>query len=190
MKRIVISFLISGMVLCSQVFAQQGNGKDKGHPPVPGKLPTPKPVPNHPPKPNVVKPQKPVPPSLPQPDQGKGQDKTKENQGKGHAYGKNKDSLQGRDFGQNRAAEAKSKHEAITNSESRIDQTSKTNDDTRSKIKQAKEKLELKKKQKQITDAEYTKKKKDLDDLEKQLNDLEKQNNDVKEKLGKEKETK
>ncbi|HNW89883.1 MAG TPA: hypothetical protein PKN48_09480 [Bacteroidales bacterium] len=190
MKKFLITLLITGLVFGTQVYAQHGhNGLPK--PPVPGKTPPkPKPFPGQPPKPNVVKPNKPVPPPVPPSDQGKGQDKAKDNQGKGNAYGKDKEGLEGKEFGQHRAAEAKSKQEAITVSESKIDQTVKTNEDTRTKIKEAKEKLELKKKEKKITDAEYAKKKKELDDLETQVNELDKKNAELKGKLSKESEVK
>ncbi len=180
MKKFIITLLVSGLVFGTQVVAQhgQGNGQGKG-----------KNKQNKEQKDKV----KSVNPSDSKQVKAQDQDKNqqgKDTVGKGHAYGKNKDSLQGREFGQNRATEAKTKHEAVKNSETNIDQTTKTNDDTRAKIKDAKDKLELKKKSKKITDAEYTKKKKELDDLENQVNELDKKNNEVKDKLTKEKEVK
>lgn len=191
MKKFLITLLITGLVFGTQVYAQQGNGKGLPKPPVPGQTPPkPKHVPGQPPKPNVVKPNKPVPPPVPPSDQGKGQDKAKENQGKGNAYGKDKEGLEGKEFGQHRAAEAKSKHEAVTNSNQAIDNASKTNEDTHAKIKEAKNKLEKNKKEKKISDAEYNKKKKELDDLETQVNELDKKNAELKGKLSKENEVK
>jgi len=195
MKKFLIALLVTGLVSGTQLYAQQGKDKilpkPKPFPGQPHKPPTP-PKPNFatPPKPDLSKAPKPVPPPTPQNDQGKGQVKDKNNQGKGNAYGKNKDGLEGKEFGQHRAADAKSKHEAITISQSKIDQTTKTNEDTRAKIKEAKAKLEQKKKDKKINDAEYKKKKKELDDLELQVNDLEKKNNEVKDKVTKETEVK
>lgn len=193
MKKIFISLLITGLISGSQIYAQHGQGKGQGQEKnnqKKGQADKPKPV-------DKTKPNQGQMLEKPKPGQGQPQHKPgdqhgkyKENQGKGHAYGKNKDSLQGRDFGQNRAAEARSKHEAITNSESRIDATSKTNEVTRSKIKAAKDKLELKRKNKQISQSEYLKKKKDLDDLEMKVNELDKKNKDVKDKVDKEKQVK
>ncbi|HNX07928.1 MAG TPA: hypothetical protein PKL96_10120 [Bacteroidales bacterium] len=206
MKKVLITLLITGLVFSAQVNAQQGKGSDK--PPTP---PKPHPVKvKTPPQPQALKVQKPpVPktvnveapkpvkplkpgevPAKPQNLQGKDnaqkEVKEKENQGKGHAYGKNKEGLEGKEFGQHRAAEAKSKHEAVTNSQQAIDNTAKTNSDTQAKIKEAKDKLEKNKKEKKISDADYNKKKKELDDLEKQVKELEKKNSDVKNKLDKE----
>lgn len=186
MKKLIIALIVSMMVFCTQLYSQNGNGtglgngngKGKGH--------------NKPDKEQKDKDQK---------DNGKDKIKDKEkkdknkedektNNGKGHAYGKDKDSLTGKEFGQKRAADAKSKKEAITNAEANIDKTTKTNDDTKAKIKQAREKLDAKKKAKKINDKEYNKKKKELDDLENQVLELEKQKSAVNEKLNKEKEVK
>ncbi|HNW99709.1 MAG TPA: hypothetical protein PKK00_14980, partial [Bacteroidales bacterium] len=118
-------------------------------------------------------------------DNNKDKEKEKENQG--NHYGQNKGDLQGKDFGQHRAEEAKSKNDFVTESEDNISVTDQNNVATRDKIKQAREKLELKKKNKEITDVDYQKKKKALDDLETQVNELEKQSKDVKDKLDTEK---
>ncbi|HPB24795.1 MAG TPA: hypothetical protein PLB59_03975, partial [Bacteroidales bacterium] len=138
MKKVLITLLITGLVFSAQVYAQQGKGSDK--PPKPPKPqpvkvktpPVPKPAVGQPPKPVVpVKPGEPQTPVKPQNPQGKdktkGEVKDKENQGKGNAYGKNKEGLEGKEFGQHRAAEAKSKQEAVSNSKQSINSTTKTN---------------------------------------------------------------
>lgn len=182
MKKALIFTLVCGLIFGTNLYAQHGSGK--------GNNKTDKE------KPDKVKDNKEQANKVTGQGQDKdkgnqGQNKDKENQGKGHAYGKDKDSLQGREFGQNRANEAKSKNdkEAVTNTQTNIDQVSKTNDDTKAKIKEAKDKLEQKKKDKKISEAEYAKKKKELEDMEKQVDDLQKKNNDVKSNLDKQKET-
>jgi len=122
----------------------------------------------------------------PQSDKEKEKDK---GQGKGHAYGKNKDTLQGRDFGQHRAAEARSKHDAIQESQTNITDITNTNQSTREKIKEARDKLNQKKNNKQITESDYNRNIKELDELEIKLNQLEEKNKSAQEKLNKEKES-
>jgi colicin import membrane protein len=117
----------------------------------------------------------------------KDKDKDKENQGKGNAYGKNKGDLQGKDFGQNRAAQAKTQKEAITAIDSNVTQTTQTNSSTLDKLKQAKVKLDTKKKSGQISEKDYQVKSKAITDLEAEVNALDKKAKEVKEKLDKEK---
>jgi colicin import membrane protein len=169
MKKLITILLITGLAFGGPAFAQQG--KDK----------------NHPDKTQNGKPAKDDKEKNNNKDKTKETGKDKENPGKGNAYGKNKDSLQGKDFGQNRAQEAKNKKEAIEQTETNLTQVSQTNADTKTKIKQAREKLEAKKKGKKISDVDYNKKKKALDDLEKEVDGLEKQNTEIKGKLDKEK---
>lgn len=123
-----------------------------------------------------------------QKDKDNNKDKSKENQGQGNAYGKNKGDLSGKEFGQNRAEDAKNKDEAVTITQNNINQVATTNTDTKEKIKQAREKLEKKFKNKELTKAEYEKKKKAIDDLEIEVNTLETKSKEVKENLDKEKE--
>ena len=169
MKKIIMFILATGLVVSGPAYTQQGSGNGKGK----GNNKTEKNQNNK--------------------DKNQGNDKDKpgkdkDNPGKGHAYGKDKDSLSGREFGQNRAAEARSKKEAVEQTEANISEVTQANTDTKEKIKQAREKLEAKKKNKQINQADYNKKKQALDDLEKEVDELEKQNNEIKSKLGAEKE--
>ncbi len=190
MKKAFIFMLICGMISGSQLYAQNNTGKgntkpDKEQKDKPQGHENKKDNDNS--KGNQVKDQK-----MTKDNQGKGHDKDKEDHGKGNAYGKNKDSLQGREFGQNRANEAKSKNhqEALQKTETNVNQVSKTNEDTKNKIKQAYGNLEKKKKDKKITEAEYNKQKQELDNLEKQVNDLEMQNTGVKTQLEQQKQVK
>jgi colicin import membrane protein len=164
MKKIIPFILAAGLIFAAPVYAQQGKGKgnDKG-----GKNQTEKP------KDDKEKPG--------------ANGKDKDNQGKGHAYGKDKDTLSGREFGQQRAAEARSKKEAVEQAEAGISGVEATNNDSKDKIKQARERLEAKKKNGQVSKADYEKKKKALDDLEKEIKELDKANTELKEKLDKEK---
>ena len=73
---------------------------------------------------------------------------------------------------QNKPKVAKNKKEAVGNAHKNISKTKTLNVSTRGKIKQARAKLEEKKKDKKITEADYQKKKKSLDGLEKELNAL------------------
>ena len=59
----------------------------------------------------------------------------KDNEGKGHAYGKNKGNLSGRDFGQQRAAEAKSK---VKIKKEEVSLENKRLDDLKKKLEQYK----------------------------------------------------
>jgi len=120
-------------------------------------------------------------------EKDKEKDKEKENQGKGNAYGKNKGDLQGKDFGQNRAAQAKTKKEALTAIETNITLTSQNNASTLDKLKLAKEKLAAKKKSGQITEVEYKSKTKAIADLEAEVTALDKKAKEFKEKLDTEK---
>jgi colicin import membrane protein len=85
----------------------------------------------------------------------KGQSQQTDNAGKGNAYGQNKGELSGREFGQNRAAEAR------LTGEQRRAELATTVDEGDIKIKEAKDKiakakneLETKRKARKISDAE------------------------------------
>lgn len=93
---------------------------------------------------------------------------------KGNAYGKNKDELQGKDFGQNRAEQAKMKRQSKAKEldDSAVNGDSKVIEG-REKIKIAKEKLEKEKTSKKISDADYQKRKEKIDNAEKAVNILE-----------------
>lgn len=114
-------------------------------------------------------------------NQGKDKDKDKGNKpeehpGQGHAYGKNKGDLSGREFGQQRAAEARAKHnEAKPKSEGEarelVKETVKRNEvlltDTERKIRDFKTRLEELKKAGKITTEEMNLKLKALESIEK-----------------------
>mgnify|MGYP000595294744 CR=1 FL=1 len=90
--------------------------------------------------------------------------KTKDGkENRGNAYGRNKDSLSGKEFGQQRAADAKAaaaeKKESV---EEKISENQK-------KLKEARKKLDEAEQRGDITKEKAEEKRKKLDDLEKQL---------------------
>ncbi len=177
MKKIVILVFIACFIDGTSLYAQhgQGNGKGNGQ----GK--------NKEHKEQVDK--------VKDIDKDKGKDKVNEskpesengNQGKGHAYGKNKDTLQGREFGQHRAAEARSKHDAVQASEANVAAVTNTNQSTREKIKEARAKLNEKKNNKKINDVDYNRNIKELDALENKVNQLDERNKAAGDKLSSQK---
>ncbi|MBN2610384.1 MAG: hypothetical protein JXB00_02405 [Bacteroidales bacterium] len=100
----------------------------------------------------------------------------------GRAYGKDKDGMEGKDFGQTRAEQAKMKqdmkkeelHESVAEGEEKVVQA-------RNKIREAKEKLEKDKKEKKISEAEYQAKKEKIDEAENAVNELEQKIQETKE---------
>lgn len=104
----------------------------------------------------------------------KGNEEGKSNQG--NAYGKNKGELSGREFGQQRAAEARAKHQAqkpTTNEEAvkRIESTALRNDvllnETERKIQLAKQRMEELRKAGTLPAQEFEEKVKALEELSK-----------------------
>lgn len=102
--------------------------------------------------------------------------KDKEHPGQGHAYGKNKGELTGREFGQARAAAAKAKHEEtkpVNKEEVQIviRETSVRNkvllSETERKLQEAIEILEKRRKEGTIKPLEYEQKLKTIEDLKK-----------------------
>jgi colicin import membrane protein len=97
-----------------------------------------------------------------------------EKEKQGHAYGKNKGELEGKEFGQSRAEQAKMQQNikeqelgtSVAEGEAKVIEA-------REKINAAKEKLEKDKKAKKISDAEYKEKKEKIDKAEQAVNDLE-----------------
>lgn len=179
MKKIVILVFIACFIGGTSLYAQhgQGNGKGNGQGNGQGK--------NKEQKEQVDKVKD------KDKDKDKGKDKVNEskpesengNQGKGHAYGKNKDTLQGREFGQHRAAEARSKHDAVQASEANVADVTNTNQNTRDKIKEARAKLNEKKNNKKINDVDYNRNIKELDALENKVNQLDERNKAAGDKL-------
>lgn len=120
-------------------------------------------------------------------NQGKDKDKDKGNKpdehpGQGNAYGKNKGDLSGREFGQQRAAEARAKHDGAkpkSEGEARelVKETVKRNEvlltDTERKIRDFKTRLEELKKAGKITTEEMNLKLKALESIEKRRTTIE-----------------
>ena len=119
-------------------------------------------------------------PNLDKSGKAKGQEKkdkvkTKEyeNKGKGHAYGKNKGDLEGKEFGQQRAEQARNK---IESSEQKIKYTEENIQEAEGKIKMARERLEEQYRNNEIGENEYLKRKANLERYEEQLNEIKKGN--------------
>ena len=117
---------------------------------------------------------------------GEGVQQSKEHPGKGHAYGKDKGELEGKEFGQQRAAEARSRQGALDEAEANIGRSEASNASSREKLKKARAKLDEKMANKEITKEEYEQKKKALDGLEASLQRIERENQAAREKLNKE----
>lgn len=97
----------------------------------------------------------------------------KENNGKGNAYGKNKGDLSGREFGQQRAGEARSKSEKVENAQLRNNETKESLNSAKEKLETANKTLEEKLKRKEISKEEYDLKKQKINSVARELNELE-----------------
>jgi colicin import membrane protein len=103
-----------------------------------------------------------------------GKDTKAEEKDNGNAYGKNKNDLEGKEFGQSRADQARlNKQQKKQELDSSLVKGNEKVIEAREKIKVAKEKLEKDKKAKKISEAEYKEKKEKIDKAEKAVNDLE-----------------
>lgn len=92
----------------------------------------------------------------------------------GNAYGKNKGEMSGREFGQNRAAEARSKNEAKkAEVKKSVDEGDQKVAESRQRIKKAREKLEKDKKAKRVNQKQYEDRKKKIEEAERQTDELE-----------------
>ncbi len=118
-------------------------------------------------------------------DNNKYKDKEKSNNG--NHYGQNKGDLKGKEFGQHQAEQAHSKKDVIEKSDKDINVVDKQTIETKKKIGEAKEKLEMKRKNKQISEADYNIKKKEIEELEKEVDAVDKKSTEVKEKIAIEK---
>ncbi|MBV6441417.1 MAG: hypothetical protein DYG98_03130 [Haliscomenobacteraceae bacterium CHB4] len=108
------------------------------------------------------------------PEEEKVKKEKEEKDDKGHAYGKDKGDLSGREFGQQRAAEARSKHQAKkAEAMTSVEKGDATVISARDRIRNAREKLEKDKKAKRINEKQYVERKKKIDDAEQQTNELE-----------------
>jgi colicin import membrane protein len=106
--------------------------------------------------------------------EGKDKKEKEEKDNKGNAYGKDKGDLSGREFGQQRAAEARSKHQTKkADTKTAIEHGDATVSNARERIKKAKENLEKDKKAKKINEKQYAERKKKIEDAEQQTNELE-----------------
>lgn len=93
---------------------------------------------------------------------------------KGNAYGKDKGEMSGREFGQNRAAEARSKNQAKKAETKRSVETGDSKViEARDRIKKSKEKLEKDKKSRKVNDKQYEERKRKIEAAEKQTDELE-----------------
>ncbi len=93
---------------------------------------------------------------------------------KGHAYGKNKESMSGREFGKERAEQAKAKKEE---KKKELDKTIKTNEDkvsdAKDRINKAREKAEKQKADGEITEEQYLEKMEKIKKAEAKMLELE-----------------
>jgi len=98
----------------------------------------------------------------------------KDNEGQGHAYGKNKGGLEGKEFGQSRAEQAKleqkQKEQELGTS---VEEGDAKVMEAREKIAAAKEQAEKEKMAKKISEAAYQEKMEKINNAEKAVDDLE-----------------
>lgn len=101
----------------------------------------------------------------------------KENEGdkgQGHAYGKNKGDLQGRDFGQARAEQARMQQQAReADLDSQIEKGDQKVAQSRERIRVAREELEKEKAGRRISEKDYQLKKEKIDNAEKAVDEYE-----------------
>ncbi len=94
--------------------------------------------------------------------------------GRGNAYGKNKGGLEGRDFGQARAEEARMKHqERKSELDRKVEEGELRSVQARERIRVAREELEKEKASRRINEEAYQQKKEKIDNAEKAVTDLE-----------------
>ncbi len=94
--------------------------------------------------------------------------------GRGNAYGRNKGGIEGRDFGQARAEEARMKHqEKKSELDRKVEDGELRTVEARERIRVAREELEKEKASKKISDEAYQQKKEKIDKAEKAVSDLE-----------------
>jgi len=94
--------------------------------------------------------------------------------GRGNAFGKNKGGLEGRDFGQARAEEARMKNqEKKSELDRKVEDGEQRTVQARERIRVAREELEKEKGAKKINDETYQQKKEKIDNAEKAVIDLE-----------------
>jgi hypothetical protein len=97
----------------------------------------------------------------------------KADKGKRHAYGKDKDSLQGRDFGQARAAQARLQGEKADTLRMKTDKAMETVKVAREKVDQAKANLEKAKKAGKLSETQYAEKMKKVEAAQQAIDKLE-----------------
>ncbi len=100
--------------------------------------------------------------------------KVKENNGQGNAYGKNKGDLTGREFGQERARQAKLNKETKQEELSKVvDVNSEKTKTAREKVNEKLEELEKMKEKGEVSEKEYGAKVEKIEEVKKQIFDLE-----------------
>jgi len=105
---------------------------------------------------------------------GKRPDAEIEKDNEGHAYGRNKGDLEGKEFGQARAEQAKmEQHKKEFELGNSVMEGEAKVKESREKINAAREKLEADRKAKKISESQYKEKKEKIDKAEKAVNDLE-----------------
>ena len=106
----------------------------------------------------------------------------KEKSNNGNAFGKDKGELEGKEFGQERASQARMKKEEKKKElDMTVDKNEQKVKDAKEKIKQSKEKLENDKAAGTVTEEEYQDKKEKIEQAEKAVLDLETKINKAKE---------
>lgn len=97
----------------------------------------------------------------------------KEAKGKGNAYGRDKDGLQGRDFGQARAAQARLQGEKADTLKVKTDKAMETVTTAREKVNQAKTALDKARKEGKLSEARYEEKAKKVEAAHQAIDKLE-----------------
>lgn len=95
-------------------------------------------------------------------------EKVKENQGKGNAYGTDKNGLSGKEFGQQRAEEARMKSRKEL--EISVEDGQRKIKNAREKIKKSTDELERKHRERSITNEEYERRKRTIEEASKEVN--------------------
>jgi hypothetical protein len=103
----------------------------------------------------------------------KGDNAEKADKSKGHAYGRDKDGLQGREFGQSRAAQARLQGAKADTLKTRTDMAIEKVSVAREKVNQAKANLEKTRKAGKLTEAQYAEKVKKVEAAQQAIDKLE-----------------
>lgn len=94
----------------------------------------------------------------------------KESPGKAHAYGRHKGDMSGKEFGQMRSDEAKSRmREKITAAEAELNEEEKRVNENRKKVEEARERNENARKEKRIDEKQYEERKARIEEADKKV---------------------